>query len=168
MWPIIRIFVAFILSFETLFAGIFGGVNLQKNEMPEIPEGEYNPSEVSLFPCIYGTDRTCVPFERALPYVEKYPERFVLGFAPDPRRPDALDRLKYAVKAFGVRVCGEVKFRMMLDNFDATTLFRWCGENGLPLPCILSELSRYALGCGEGCGRIHRRGGFSYPTRTTD
>ncbi len=112
----------------------------------EIPEGEYNPSEVSLFPCIFGSDRTCVPFERALPYVEKYPDRFVLGFAPDPRRPDALDRLKYAVKAYGVRVCGEVKFRMMVDNFDAVALFRWCGENGLPVTVHLD----YPIPHGDG------------------
>ncbi|MBR6784993.1 MAG: hypothetical protein IKM25_01940, partial [Clostridia bacterium] len=58
MWPIIRIFVAFILSFETLFAGIFGGVNLQKIEMPEIPEGEYG-QYVDPFIGTGGTPWTC-------------------------------------------------------------------------------------------------------------
>ncbi len=58
MWPIIRIFVAFFLSIETLFAGIFGGVNLKKIEMPEIPEGEYG-QYVDPFIGTGGTPWTC-------------------------------------------------------------------------------------------------------------
>lgn len=99
----------------------------------ETPESEYDPFELQFYPAVFGNDRTAVPFERALPYAEKYPDRFVLGFAPDPRRADAVDRLKFAVKAYGVKVCGEVKFRMMADNPDAVSLYRWCGENGLPV-----------------------------------
>lgn len=58
MWPIIRIFVAFFLSFETLFAGIFSGVNLRKIEMPEFPEGEYG-QYVDPFIGTGGTPWTC-------------------------------------------------------------------------------------------------------------
>lgn len=58
MWPIIRIIVAFFLSIETLFASIFGGVNVRKIEMPEIPEGEYGQF-VDPFIGTGGTPWTC-------------------------------------------------------------------------------------------------------------
>lgn len=77
-----------------------------------------------------------ITLERCLSYVERAPERFVLGFCPDPRLPESLDRLKNAVAMYGVRICGEMKMRMMYDNLDAVRMFRWCGEHGLPLPSI--------------------------------
>ena len=74
-----------------------------------------------------------IPFAVGLLYHQKTPGRFVLGYAPDPRRPDAVDRLKSAVHTYGVKVCGEVKLRMHYDNPDAVRLFRYCGEAGLPV-----------------------------------
>lgn len=74
-----------------------------------------------------------IPFAVGLAYKQAAPSRFVLGYAPDPRRPDALDRLKSAVNTYGVQVCGEVKLRMHYDNPDAVRLFRYCGELGLPV-----------------------------------
>ncbi len=74
-----------------------------------------------------------VPFERCLRYKERAPERFVLGYMPDPRRPGAIDMLAAAVDIYGVRVCGELKCRMMYDNPDALRLFRFCGKRGLPV-----------------------------------
>lgn len=78
-------------------------------------------------------DNVPIPFERCLDYYEKAPERFILGYAPDPRHADALVKLKSAVDTYGVQICGEVKFRMMYDNPDAVELFRYCGEMGLPV-----------------------------------
>lgn len=73
------------------------------------------------------------PFSECLEYYEKFPERFILGYAPDPRQPEAITKLKDAVKNYGVKICGEVKIRMMYDNRDAIDMFRFCGENGLPV-----------------------------------
>ena len=74
-----------------------------------------------------------IPFSRCLSYVERAPGKFILGYAPDPRRPDAVAKLKAAVDVYGVKVYGELKLRMMYDNPDAIRLFRFCGEEGLPV-----------------------------------
>ncbi len=78
-------------------------------------------------------ESVAVPFERCLFYKEQCPDRFILGYAPDPRRPEAISALKAAVNIYGVQVCGEIKFRMMYDNPDAIDLFRFCGDAGLPV-----------------------------------
>jgi len=70
---------------------------------------------------------------RCLHYQEKAPDRFVAGYCPDPRRPEALDLMRIAIDVHRVRVCGELKLRMMYDNWDALRLFRYCGERGLPV-----------------------------------
>ena len=74
-----------------------------------------------------------IPFSRGLRYTEHAPDRFVLGYAPDPRRADAIDRLRAAIEIYGVRLYGELKLRMMYDNPDALRMFRFCGEKGLPV-----------------------------------
>jgi len=106
----------------------------------EAPVDEYEPNSNYAFPiAVSGSSELGksgngpIPFALGLAYKQKAPERFVLGYAPDPRRPDALDRLRGAIKIYGVQVCGEVKLRMMYDNPDAVRLFRYCGEAGLPV-----------------------------------
>lgn len=96
----------------------------------EAPPDEFDPHYhfVSL-----SDGRGPIPFERCLAYVQQEPEKFILGYAPDPRRPDSIDRLQAAIDIHGVRVCGEIKLRMMYDNWDALRLFRFCGEKGLPV-----------------------------------
>jgi len=64
---------------------------------------------------------------------ERHPTRFVPGYAPDPRRPDAIERLESAVKTYGVRVYGELKVRIVLDDPDVLRVFRTCGDLGLPV-----------------------------------
>jgi len=96
----------------------------------EAPPDEYAPS--------YHTHMLCgqpgpIPFSRCLRYKEQAPQRFVLGYAPDPRRPKAIDQLQAAIDLYGVRVYGEIKLRMMYDNPDALRMFRFCGEHGLPV-----------------------------------
>ena len=80
----------------------------------------------------YG-DHGPIGFARCSALPRAGPRRFVLGYAPDPRRPEAIDQLEAAVETFGVRVCGELKLRMMYDNPDALRLYRVCGERGLPV-----------------------------------
>ena len=98
----------------------------------DCPEDEYDPA-------FY---RNCTPsqdaggpisFQRALSYIERAPQRFILGYAPDPRRPDAVDRLSAAMDIYDEKVYGELKLRMMYDNPDAVRMFRFCAEHSLPV-----------------------------------
>lgn len=95
----------------------------------ECPEDEYEPSS-ALPPVETGRP---IPLARCVSYAERAPGKFVLGYAPDPRKPGAIDRLQAAMEICGVRICGELKLRMMLDNFDAIRMFRFCGSKGLPV-----------------------------------
>jgi len=98
----------------------------------EAPIDEYDPSYNSRTPITYSPWGP-IPFERCMNYKERAPERFVLGYAPDPRRPDAIDRLNAAVDMYDVKIYGELKIRMMLDDWDAIRMYRFCGEKGLPV-----------------------------------
>ncbi|MBV7332349.1 amidohydrolase [Chloroflexi bacterium TSY] len=97
----------------------------------EAPPDEY-------FPDVYNSvsllgDGYPLPFTNCLRYKERAPDRFVLCYAPDPRRPDAIDQLQAAIDVHGVQVYGELKLRMMYDNPDALRIYRFCGEKGLPI-----------------------------------
>lgn len=94
----------------------------------ECPRDEYADA-----PAWVGDETGPIPFSRCLSYAERAPDRFVLGYAPDPRRPDAIDRLQAAIEIHGVRVYGELKLRMMYDNRDALRMFRFCGEKKVPV-----------------------------------
>ncbi len=76
-------------------------------------------------------DQTTTPFSRVINYVERAPERFILCYAPDPRRPGAYERMSSAIHTYHVKMCSEIKLRMHYDDPDAVDLFRFCGENGL-------------------------------------
>ncbi len=100
----------------------------------ECPEDEYDPEQRWCWNEDLGTKGTYpAAFSRCLAYKRKNPDRFILGFAPDPRNPSAIDRLQAAIDLYHVRLCGEVKLRMMYDNPDALELFRFCGKKGLPV-----------------------------------
>jgi len=96
----------------------------------ECPAGEYDPATKYAF-SPFSDDP--VPFARCVDYKEKAPERFLLGFCPDPRRPDAIGRMKAVISMYHISMCGELKLRMMYDNPDAVRLYRFCGEQGLPV-----------------------------------
>ena len=99
----------------------------------ECPPDEYDPA--GYFPVMHFGDGHAypVPFAACLRYKQAAPERFILGYAPDPRRPEAIDQLHAAIEIHGVQVCGEIKLRMLYDNPDALRLFRFCGQKGLPV-----------------------------------
>lgn len=103
----------------------------------EAPDSEYAPTENN--PYMGGRllnrdpQRVPVSFAQVWEYKTKAPDRFILGYGPDPRLPDAIDSLKAAITHFDVKICGEIKFRMMYNNFDALDLFRFCGDAGLPV-----------------------------------
>jgi predicted TIM-barrel fold metal-dependent hydrolase len=97
----------------------------------ECPPDEFDPYFI---PYVSGLG-SCgpIPFSRVVSYMERAPGRFIPGYCPDPRRADAVDKLRSAVSTYGVKICGELKVRMMYDNPDALRLFRYCGETGLPV-----------------------------------
>lgn len=102
----------------------------------ECPSDEYDPNfdRVSFGRSLGAPEGTRpIPFSRCLHYKEQASDRFVLGYAPDPRRPGAEDTLRTAVDLYGVQVFGELKLRMCYDSPDALRLFRVCGELGLPV-----------------------------------
>lgn len=97
----------------------------------ECPADEYAPGNLPYIPEVGPTGP--IPFARCLSYAERAPGKFVLGYAPDPRRPEAIDHLQAMMAIYDVRICGELKVRMMYDNPDALRLFRFCGKQGLPV-----------------------------------
>lgn len=97
----------------------------------ECPADEIHPAYQSSVP--HAAVDGPIPFSGCLEYKRRAPERFVLGYAPDPREPMAIDRLRAAIDTYGVRVYGELKVRMRLDDWDALRMFRFCGEQGLPV-----------------------------------
>ena len=94
------------------------------------PQDEYTPNTISSVPPLAEGP---ISFVRALSYKERAPDKFVLGYAPDPRRPGAVDRLEAAIEIYGVQVYGELKLRMMYDSPDALRVFHLCGKQGLPV-----------------------------------
>ena len=102
----------------------------------ECPVDEYDQeaNSVATIPSgPIGDSNGPIPFSRCLSYVERCPERFILGYSPDPRKPDAIDNLQAATEIYGVKVCGELKVRMMFDNRDAIRMYKFCGERKLPV-----------------------------------
>lgn len=98
----------------------------------ECPKDEFDPNYCA--GVFGGMDQSGpAPFSRCLSYAERAPDKFVLGCAPDPRRPGAIDRLQALIDVYNVRVYGELKLRMIYDNPDALRMFRFCGEKGLPV-----------------------------------
>ena len=74
-----------------------------------------------------------MPLEHVVEACRAYPDRFVPFYAPDPRVPGWKGRLEGAITYYGVRGCGELKVRMMMDDPRMLDLFQFCGEKGLPL-----------------------------------
>ncbi len=99
----------------------------------ECPPGEYDPATIWAFATAMGDRDVPVPLRLAWAYKERAPERFILGYCPDPRQPDAVQKMRAAIRTYGVQVCGELKLRMMYDNPDALDLYRFCGEEKIPV-----------------------------------
>jgi len=74
-----------------------------------------------------------LPLEDALLARDRYPGRFVLGYCPDPLPGTAPVLFEAAHRMHGVRLCGEWKFRMLIDDPRCIELFRKAGELGCPV-----------------------------------
>lgn len=104
----------------------------------ETPADEYDPRYNGSVPEAGAPDgpvsfRLCVKMQKFAP------DRFYLGYAPDPRRADAADKLLFAKRQWGIKLCGELKLRMAYDNPDAVRLFRLCGKENLPVLLHLED-----------------------------
>jgi len=97
----------------------------------EAPADECDPSYNRVIP--RTSTMGPIPFSGCLHYAQQAPDKFILGYAPDPRRPEAIDLLEAAIDMYGVRVYGELKLRMMYDDLDAIHMYRCCGKKGLPV-----------------------------------
>ena len=95
----------------------------------EVPEHEYDHANVHA----WDPSRVGMPFADIVHACERHPKRFIAGYAPDPRRPDAIERLEAAVRMYNVRVYGELKLRILFDDPDVVQMFRKCGELRLPV-----------------------------------
>lgn len=94
----------------------------------EVAEGMYDHSyDKSFMPPYIG-----MPLEAIWVAVDRHPGRFVPGFAPDPKQPHAVERLRAAHRN-GARVAGEFKFRSHFDDPDAIAVYRAAGELGMPV-----------------------------------
>lgn len=74
-----------------------------------------------------------IPLSDLLLAREHYPRRFVVGYCPHPGLSHAAALFEAAHRMHGVRVCGEWKFRMLLDDPRCLELFRKAGELGCPV-----------------------------------
>ena len=106
------------------------GINITCLTSWECPVTDYDPMTKQNFSPFSDMP---VPFERCVSYKEKAPDRFLLGYAPDPRKPDSIDRLKAVIALYDISMYGELKLRMMYDDLDAIRMYRVCGEYGLPV-----------------------------------
>jgi len=97
----------------------------------ECPLDEFDPAYNNVF--LIDPQGFPIPSSRCLAYKQAAPDKFVLGYAPDPRRPDAIDQLEAAIAIHGVQLYGELKLRMMYDNLDALRMYRFCGAKKLPV-----------------------------------
>lgn len=102
----------------------------------EIPVTEDNLAYRGMLnPMLMRADGTHpgIPLSDLLLACHRYPGLFVPGYCPDPRIPGAPELFEAAHKIHGVRVCGEWKFRMLIDNPCCLELFRKAGALGCPV-----------------------------------
>ena len=100
----------------------------------ECPRSEYYDGTIKVVPAdLLGSTTGPIPFSRCISYAERAPERFVLGYAPDPRDRDACCKLIAAHDIYNAKICGELKCRVMYDNFDCLRLLRTAGMLKMPV-----------------------------------
>ncbi len=74
-----------------------------------------------------------LPLADAVRAARRYPDRFVLGYAPHPLEPNAAGWLEAAVGMYDIRAFGEWKCRLLLDDPRCIELFRVSGKHHLPV-----------------------------------
>ncbi len=102
----------------------------------EIPPNDYDPKYTGLLNPIHirpdGT-HPGITLGDILAARDRYPERVVAGYCPDPAKKNAPALLEAAAKIHDVKVCGEWKFRMLIDDPRSIELFRMAGSLRMPV-----------------------------------
>jgi predicted TIM-barrel fold metal-dependent hydrolase len=74
-----------------------------------------------------------MPLSGVIEACRRYPDRFIPGYCPDPRLPQAPALLEAACRMHGIRICGEWSYRTPLDDPRSLNLLRKAGELGCPV-----------------------------------
>jgi predicted TIM-barrel fold metal-dependent hydrolase len=109
-----------------------------------------------------GTHRG-LPLPDLLAARSQYPTRFHLGYCPHPLWPGAPKLLRSAAQMYGLRLCGEWKFAVQLDDPRSLELFREAGALGLP---VLLHLDVPFLAGSPGLQRVWFGGDIEVLERT--
>jgi predicted TIM-barrel fold metal-dependent hydrolase len=102
----------------------------------EIPPGEHNPAyDPAMNPVHARSDGTSpgIPLADVVALAAAAPDRFIPGYCPNPTWPNAPELLRAAARMHGVRVCGEWKFRVLVNDPRCLELFRAAGALGMPV-----------------------------------
>jgi len=97
----------------------------------ELPEKEFNV-EPAYHKCMDPRGLSA-PLWMVIEGLQKYPSRFIGGWAPDPRDRHTRAKLEAAVNIHGIRVYGEMKLRMRYDDPDAISMYHQCARLKLPV-----------------------------------
>jgi len=97
----------------------------------ELPEKEFNV-EPAYHKCM-DPRGISAPLWMVVEGLQKYPRRFIGGWAPDPRDRHARAKLEAAVNIHGIRIYGEMKLRMRYDDPDAICMYHQCAKLNLPV-----------------------------------
>jgi len=74
----------------------------------EAPDDEYDPPVYNRI--LMRGEFGPIPFTTCLRYKQAAPDKFILAYAPDPRRPEAIDQVQAAIDLHGVQVYGELNY----------------------------------------------------------
>lgn len=102
------------------------------------PVSEYDPRYNAVLPDV-GMPEGPINFESVIKMCKAAPDRFLPAYCPDPRAPEAIDKLLFAKKTYGIKICGELKLRMVLDDPDAVRMYKVCGKENLPVLVHLDD-----------------------------
>ena len=89
----------------------------------------------SLNPCNVRADGTHagVTLADQIRVRDRYPDRFVLGYCCHPALEGAADSLEQAHHMHGAQICGEWKFRILLDDPRCLNVFHVAGKLAMPV-----------------------------------
>ena len=82
---------------------------------------------------VWGGTAAMIPLRTIIDVTRRYPDRFIAGYCPHPLDPQAVPKLEAAIDIHGVRVCGEWKFTLLIDDPRCIEVFRAAGARGLPV-----------------------------------
>lgn len=102
----------------------------------EIAPDEFVPGHNQwLNPCHRRSDGSNrgILLEDLLRARDRYPDRFSIGYCPHPLSREPAEALRHTVEMYDVKICGEWKFRILLNDPRSIELFRAAGECRIPV-----------------------------------